>query len=124
AVGRGIAQEYCDVAAPHELAHDVRLAMLLADVVHGDDVGMVAEACHRLRLAADAATTGVIEAFGLDERDGDVTVEAAVVPQVDALLAALAEHMAQDVAAVCQGWRRVGHRGFRQTPSGFSRHVL
>ena len=44
-----------------------------------------------LRLTADALTGGVVEALGLDEGEGNVAVERAVVSEVDALLAALAE---------------------------------
>ena len=43
-----------DVAAAQQPADEVGLAVLLADVEHGDDVRVRAEAAHRLRLARDA----------------------------------------------------------------------
>src|SRR5262249_34258674 len=115
-MGGGTAQEGFHVAVRHELGHDVRMAVLLTDVVHGNDVGMVTEARHCLRIVANPGTTGVIETFGLDERDRDLAVEASVVREVHALLAALAEEVAQDVAAVRQRCKRVGHRLVRILP--------
>ena len=41
-----------DVAAGQHRQHHVRLPAFVADVVDGDDVGVVAEAAHGLRLAA------------------------------------------------------------------------
>ena len=64
---------------------------LFAEVEDGDDVRMGAEPAHRLRLARDALAADVVEALGLDQREGDVAVEQCVVGEVDLLLAALAE---------------------------------
>ena len=47
---------------------DVRLRVLLAGVEHGDDVRVVAEPPHRLRLALHARQAVGVEAFGLDRR--------------------------------------------------------
>src|SRR5262249_14939791 len=113
-----------DVAARHQLAHDVGLAVVLADVVHGDDVRMVAEARHRLRLVANPGTAGIIETLRLDERDRDLAVEASVVRQVHAFLAALAEETAQDVAAVGQRCGRVGHQLARILTCSNRRHRI
>src|SRR5438045_5412700 len=88
-----------------------RLPGFLAYVVDGDDVGVVAEAAHGLRLARDAGAGGGVEAFGLDQGEGDVAVEEAVVGEVNPLLAAFAEEAADFVAAVGEGggvWRRIG----------------
>ena len=75
--------------------------------------GVVAEAAHRLRLAADADDAVGVEAVGLDQREGDVAVELGVVREVDALLGALAEEGADGVAAAGErrGQRRRGGRG-------------
>ena len=90
-----------EVAAAHVLRDDVRLSFprtIVADVEDGDDVRVVAEAAHRLRLALDAGEAGFVQAFGLDDGDGDVAVELRVVGEVDALAAALAEEALDGVA--------------------------
>ena len=92
-----------EVAAGHVLAHDEELAVRLADVVDGDDVRVVAEAAHRLGLAPHAHAAGLVEALGLDQREGDVAVEPLVAGQVDALLGALAEEALHLVAAGGEG---------------------
>jgi hypothetical protein len=102
-VTRRLGQEPLDVAARHVLAHDVGLARLLADVVDGDDVGMVAKPRHGLRLALDAEPARLVQALGLDDGKRDVTVEAGVASQIDALLPALAEEPADLVAAGGEG---------------------
>ena len=79
---------------------EVGLAALVADVEDGDDVRVGAEAAHRLRLARDRARADLVEALGLDQREGDVAVELRVVGEVDALLAALAEEARDRVAPV------------------------
>ena len=94
-------------------------AVLVADVEDGDDVRVVAEPAHRLRLALHARQAVGVEALGLDQREGDVAVEQRVVRQVDLLLAALAEEALHLVAAVAQrsrqwhGWRSAWRRGVR-----------
>ena len=94
-----VREQRLDVAAAHQLGDDVRRAALLADVEDRDDVGVRAEAAHRLRLARDALAPDVVEAVGLDQRERDVAVEQLVVREEDALLAALAEEAAHGVAA-------------------------
>jgi hypothetical protein len=93
-------------SAAHELAHEIRLALLLADVVDRDDVGVVAEPAHGLSLALDAEEALVVEPIGLDQGEGHLPVELRVVGQVDALLAALAEEALDLVAAVAEGGGR------------------
>ena len=70
-----------------QLRDDERRAALVAGVEDGDDVRVVAEAAHRLRLAPHADDAVGVEAVGLDQREGDVAVELGVVGEVDALLA-------------------------------------
>src|SRR5438128_2259409 len=61
-----------------------------------------------------------VKAFGLDQGEGDVAVEAGVVGEVDLLLAALAEELSDDVAAVGEGR---GWNGSTTTPQRLaSRH--
>jgi hypothetical protein len=95
-MGRGRA---IDGAAGHVLADDVWLAVVLADVVDGDDVGVAAELAHGLRLALNAGEAGVVEALGLNDGHGDLAVEALVVGEVDALASAFAEEVFHVVAA-------------------------
>ncbi len=109
---RRLAQAALEVAARHVLAHDVELRALLAHVVDGDDVGLVAEPSHRLRLAPYAREPRLVETLGLDEGEGHVASDQRVVCQVDPLLAALAEKALHPVAAGGEGARsaRLGHR--------------
>jgi hypothetical protein len=88
------------VATGHELAHQVWLAPLLADVVDAHDVGVVAQPPHGLGLALDADQAILVEAVGLDEGEGHVAVELGVVGEVDAFLAALAQESNDLVPAV------------------------
>ena len=79
-----------DVAAREQLVDDVRRGRFFADLEDRDDVRVRAEAAHRLRLAHDALAPDLVEAVGLDQRERDIAVEARVVREEDALLAALA----------------------------------
>src|SRR3990170_1181043 len=113
------------VAAGQQRKHHVRLACSWlsivgrgrrfdAEVIDGRDVRMVAEAAHGLGLASDALSRSFVEAFGLDEGEGDVAVEEAVVGEVDLLLATFAQEAAYGVAAVGEGGgenRRLGRGG-------------
>ena len=74
-------------------------ALVLAEVEDADDVRVRTEATHRLRLAGDALAAYVIEALRLDEGERHVAVEELIVGEVDALLAAFAEELADPVAA-------------------------
>ena len=85
--------------APHVLADDERLAGLVADVVDRDDVRVVAEPGHRLRLTVDALARGSVQALCLQHRDRDVPVEARIVCEIHPLATALAEEALHDVAA-------------------------
>src|SRR4051794_34540741 len=103
---RRLLEQVLDRAAGHVLADDVGLAPLLADVVHGDHVRVVAEPRHRLRLAADPQSPALVEAGGLDHRQGDVAIEGRVVGEVDTLATALAKEALDDVAPVAQTFGR------------------
>ena len=96
-----------EIAAAHVLRDDVRLPAVIADVEDGHDVRVVAEAAHRLGLALDAGQSCVVQAFGLDHRDGDVSVQLFVVREVDLLAPALAEEALDDVATVRRRRRAV-----------------
>ncbi len=92
------------VAAAHQLRDYVGLALLLAEVMDGNDVGVGAETPHRLSLTLDSLAGGVVEALGLDQGEGDIAVELGVVGQVDALLATLAQEALDLVAAGGGRW--------------------
>jgi hypothetical protein len=72
---------------------------------------VVAEAAHRLRLAPHPHESVGIEAIRLDQGEGNVAVELAIVCEVDALLRTLAKERAHDVAAARE---RGGHRRCRR----------
>ena len=58
---------------------------------------------HCLRLAAHPREAVRVQAFGLDDGDGDIAVQLRVVRQVDALTPALAEEALHGVAAIAEG---------------------
>jgi len=76
----------------------------------------------QLRLALDALPTRVVQPFRLDEREGDVPVQQAVVGEVDALLAPLAEKFLDLVAAVAERNRDWFGKGLRCV-SGYRRFI-
>ena len=57
----------------------------LAEVVDLDDVGMLAQLGHGLRLALDAAAIGLVQAADVDEGEGDFTVEQRVEDEINCL---------------------------------------
>ena len=67
---------------------------------------MVAKLPHRLGLALDAGEAGVVEAFRLDDGDGDVAVELFVVREVDLLATALTEEAFDGIAPVRERGRQ------------------
>ena len=68
---------------------------------------VVAQPAHRLRLARDPLSSGIVQALCLDQREGNVAVEPRVVRQVDLLLAALAQEALDHVAPVRErSWQR------------------
>ena len=71
---------------------------------------MSVEAGQRLGLASRALASGLVEALGADQREGDIAVEQRVVREVDALLPTLAEESTYVVAARGEGVGRGGCR--------------
>ena len=85
--------------AGHELADDKESPVLLADVVHRDDVRMIAEARHGLRLALDAPPPGFVEPVGSDDRERDFARQPRVLRQVDTFARSFAEEAPDLIAA-------------------------
>ena len=81
----GAFEQVVDRSAGHVLAHDVGPAVFVADVEHGDDVGVVAEAAHGLSFPAYPLEAGGVEILGLHGGQGHLPVEGVVVCEVDAL---------------------------------------
>ena len=50
----GTGEQPFQVAARHVLADNIRLPVVIANVEHRDDVRLVSQPAHRLRLALDA----------------------------------------------------------------------
>ncbi len=92
-------EEALDVAAGQERAHQVGPPVVLARLLDGDDVGVVAEPSHRLRLAPRARQDRLLDALGLEYRDRDVAVALGVARQIDALAPAAPEEALDAVAA-------------------------
>jgi hypothetical protein len=88
-----------EVAARHVLADDIGAPIVLADVVDGDDVGVVAETPDRLGLASHSCQSNCVKPLGLDDRDCHITVQPCVVGQIHALAPALAEELLNLVPA-------------------------
>ena len=99
----GLLQQRLYIATRHEGQDHVGLAVVLPEVVDGQDVGMVAQAAHGLGLSRDADAGGRVQALCLDDGKGDVAVENGVVGLVDTLLATLANEVLDLVAAVGEG---------------------
>ena len=65
----------------------MRLPVLLAQVEHGDDVGVGTQPAHGLGLPVDPGHAYFVQALGLDEGEGHLPVQHGVLGQVDLLLA-------------------------------------
>jgi hypothetical protein len=106
----GAERPFCElrahVAAGDELAHDERLPLLVADVEHGDEVRVRAQARHRAPLALEALAMRVLGARLRDERERAAAIELRVVDEIDDLLSAHAEHLPRHVAAAAEGRRQ------------------
>jgi hypothetical protein len=79
------AQLLPQVTAGDVLADEERPAVLFADVVHGDDVGVV-EARHRPGLAAHPLQVVRFQQFGPDEGQCTIAVECRVLDDKNGLL--------------------------------------
>src|SRR5207244_4335202 len=110
-----------DVAAGHVAGDDEELSGLLAHVVDRDDVGVVAQASHRLRLAAHAQEPRLVEALRVEQRHRDLAIEQRVAREVDALLRAAAEEALDAVAP--RGERDRGIDRFSAVPRTVSRRL-
>ena len=64
-----------NIAATHEFGDHVRLVLLLAQVEHGDDVGMGTEPTHGLGFTSDTGAGDLVQALGLDQGEGYFTVQ-------------------------------------------------
>ncbi len=107
AVVLGLLKEPGDIPAAHELFDDERRAVVVADVVDGDEVGMTPEASHRLRFTVHPFVADEVEPVCADRAEGHLAVEAAVVSEEDALASTFAEEALDAVAAGDEGrWER------------------
>ena len=66
---------------------------------------MVAEAAHQLSLLLDPRDADLVQPLGLDQGEGDVTVEQCVVDEINLLLATLPEKTLDLVPAGDKGLR-------------------
>ena len=98
----GPVEQILDGAAGHELAHDEGPALVVSDVVDGDDVGVVTEERHRLGLATDAHQPGFVQTLGLHRGQGDLAPQRRVVGGIDALAAAFTEKPPDQIAAAAE----------------------
>ena len=98
----GFREQIFNAAAASILRDDERRPAFIPGVEDGDDMCVVTETAHRLRLASHADDAVGVEAVGLDQRESDIAIELRVVGEVDALLRAFAEKAAHGVAARCE----------------------
>ena len=109
-------------SARHVLAHDERRAVgVLADVVHGDDVRVVAEARHRLGFPGDPDPTVRVEPVRLHDGNRDLAIEPLVDREVDALACAFTEELERPIPAGTDRRRDLG--GTRRPRSGALRRA-
>jgi hypothetical protein len=90
-------EQRLDVAAGHVFADDERVAPLLPGVEDADDVGVVSEPAHRLRLAPRPGLDRRGDVGGVEEGNRDLAA-VAVGGEVDALAGTLAEEALHPVA--------------------------
>jgi hypothetical protein len=92
-------EQALDVAPGHVAADDEGVAVVLAGVEDGDDVSVVAEFAHRIRLSARSGLDRCARAGRVVERNGHLVAGSGVVSQVDALAPGLAEEAPHHIAA-------------------------
>ena len=100
-VGR-ILNEIIDIAAGEQRKDHLRISLVFAEVVDGNDVRMIAETSHGLGFALDARSGVFIELFRLYLGKSNVTVKDSVMGKVDPLFAALAKELLDLIAASCE----------------------
>ena len=96
----GIIYQTLYIASAHELGDHVGLALVLAQVENGDDMGVGAQPAHGLGFSGYAGAAGLVQALGLDQGEGHLPVQCRVVGLVNPLLAAFAQEPFNLVAAV------------------------
>ncbi len=99
----GVLDNPCHISPAHEFSDHVRLACLLAKIEHCDDVRVGAEPPHGLGFSGDSGAGHLVQALGLDEREGHFPIQQGVLGQVDLLLAALTEETFHFIAGVGKG---------------------
>ncbi len=99
----GLLNEAPHISSRHELTHEIRRTVFLANVKHRDHMWMVPELSHGLSFALNTLQPLSIEAFGLDQRKGHLPIEARVVDQINALLPTFAKKALDHVAASAKG---------------------
>ena len=98
-----ILDETFHIAAGKQGQYHVRLAFMVAEVVDGNDMGVVAETPHCLGFAGNALSGIIVQLLGLYKGEGDIPIQYGIMGQVDLLLAALAEEAFDLVAAIGKG---------------------
>ena len=67
------------VAASHEFGDNVGLALFLAQIENGDDMGVGAQPAHGLGLTLDADAGGFVQTVGLYQSECNFPVQGCVV---------------------------------------------
>ena len=94
-----------DIASTHIGHDDIRLSVNFSHVENGHDMGMVAEFAHCPGFAGDTFPGFFIKVFGLNQGEGDVSIEFLVMDEVGFFLAAFTEFFNNLVAVVDEGGR-------------------
>ena len=91
------AQDRGEILAVDQLHDDERPVLVLAEVVHGHDVGMVQRRRGQRLLPEARAEVGIAAVLGAEDLDRDVAIELGVVGAVDGGHAPLPEELHQPI---------------------------
>src|SRR5215475_4473598 len=84
-----------DVLADYE-----RPAILIADIINSDDVGMAAESRHRLRLADKSGNAIRAERLSFQKSDNDIAIQSIISRKINPLLSSLTERPSHKVTPI------------------------
>jgi hypothetical protein len=94
-----------DIPARHDGKHNVRLSLVVTQIVDAHDMGMVAHLGHSPGFSPDTGESGLIQLLNLDESESHLPVLDGIMCKIDLLFAALAQELLDLVTAIGEGGR-------------------